>query len=90
LSNKTRENLLKATASEPPQRDALRGLPLFDGKGLPSHPFSGADGWLGIEDVLPVLVPELSYADLAIRESGMTSQMWGKITSAEMNAAEKK
>jgi hypothetical protein len=34
-------------------------------------------------------VPELSYADLAIREGGTASQMWDKITAAGMNAAEK-
>jgi len=49
----------------------------------------GFKGGTSIKDVLPVLVPELSYADLAIREGGTASQMWDKITSAGMNAAEK-
>ena len=40
-------------------------------------------------DVLPVLAPELSYKDLAIQEGGTASQSWDKITSDEINQAEK-
>lgn len=49
----------------------------------------GFKGGTSIKDVLPVLVPELSYADLAIHEGGTASQMWDRITSAGMNVAEK-
>jgi len=34
-------------------------------------------------------VPELSYADLAIREGGTASQSWDKITSGQISQAEK-
>jgi hypothetical protein len=46
-------------------------------------------GGTSIKDVLPVLVPELSYADLAIREGGTASQSWDKITSEEISQSEK-
>ena len=46
-------------------------------------------GGTSIKDVLPVLVPELSYADLAIREGGTASQMWDKITLETMSSADK-
>jgi len=46
-------------------------------------------GGTSIKYVLPVLVPELSYADLAIREGGTASQSWDKITSSGMSATEK-
>jgi len=36
-----------------------------------------------------VLVPELSYADLAIKEGGTASQSWDKITSENINQGEK-
>ena len=49
----------------------------------------GFKGGTSIKDVLPVLVPELSYADLAIREGGTASQSWDKITSIGMSATEK-
>jgi hypothetical protein len=46
-------------------------------------------GGTSIKDVLPVLVPELSYADLAIQEGGTASQSWDKITSEEISQVEK-
>ena len=46
-------------------------------------------GGTSIKDVLPVLAPELSYKDLAIQEGGTASQSWDKITSDEINQAEK-
>lgn len=46
-------------------------------------------GGTSIKDVLPVLVPELSYKDLAIQEGGTASQSWDKITSEEISQAEK-
>jgi hypothetical protein len=46
-------------------------------------------GGTSIKDVLPVLVPELSYADLAIREGGTASQSWDKITSEATSQADK-
>ena len=49
----------------------------------------GFKGGTSIKDVLPVLVPELSYDDLAIREGGTASQSWDKITSDETSLAEK-
>ena len=36
-----------------------------------------------------MLVPELSYADLAIKEGGTASQSWDKITSENINQGEK-
>jgi hypothetical protein len=41
----------------------------------------GFKGGTSIKDVLPALAPELSYADLAIKEGGTASQSWDKITS---------
>ena len=46
-------------------------------------------GGTSIKDVLPVLVPELSYQDLAIREGGTASQSWDKITSDQTSPAER-
>jgi len=44
---------------------------------------------VSIKDVLPVLAPELSYADLAIKEGGTASQSWDKIASSEIGQDEK-
>jgi hypothetical protein len=44
----------------------------------------GFKGGTSIKDVLPVLAPELSYDDLAIKEGGTASQSWDKITSSEL------
>ena len=49
----------------------------------------GFKGGTSIKDVLPVLAPELSYADLAIQEGGTASQSWDKITSEETSQAER-
>jgi hypothetical protein len=49
----------------------------------------GFMGGTSIKDVLPVLVPELSYKDLAIQEGGTASQSWDKINSAQASQAEK-
>jgi Domain of unknown function(DUF2779) len=46
-------------------------------------------GGTSIKDVLPVLVPELSYDDLTIREGGTASQSWDKIISDQTSPAEK-
>lgn len=46
-------------------------------------------GGTSIKDVLPVLVPELSYQDLAIREGGTASQSWDKITSPQTSQTER-
>lgn len=49
----------------------------------------GFKGGTSIKDVLPVLVPELSYKDLAIQEGGTASQSWDKITSEQISQAER-
>ena len=49
----------------------------------------GFKGGTSIKDVLPVLAPELSYDDLAIKEGGTASQRWDKIASSELEQAEK-
>jgi hypothetical protein len=49
----------------------------------------GFKGGTSIKDVLPVLVPELSYDDLAIQEGGTASQSWDRITSDEVSQTEK-
>ena len=46
-------------------------------------------GGVSIKDVLPVLAPELSYEDLAIKEGGTASQSWDKIASSEIGQDEK-
>jgi hypothetical protein len=46
-------------------------------------------GGVSIKDVLPVLAPELSYADLTIKEGGMASQSWDKIASSDISQEEK-
>jgi len=46
-------------------------------------------GGVSIKDVLPALAPELSYADLAIKEGGTASQSWDKITSSVIGQDEK-
>ena len=39
--------------------------------------------------VLPVLAPDLSYADLTIKEGGTASQSWDKLASSEIGQNEK-
>lgn len=46
-------------------------------------------GGTSIKSVLPVLVPELSYRELAIQEGGSAAETWNKITSDSFNNAEK-
>jgi hypothetical protein len=46
-------------------------------------------GGVSIKDVLPVLAPDLSYADLTIKEGGAASQSWDKIASSEIGQNEK-
>jgi hypothetical protein len=53
-------------------------------------------GSTSIKYVLPVLVPELSYKDLEIREGGTASQKWNEMTTgrtvegAQLSASEKR
>jgi hypothetical protein len=49
----------------------------------------GFKGGTSIKDVLPVLVPDLSYQDLAIQEGGTASQSWDKITAEQISQAER-
>lgn len=46
-------------------------------------------GSTSIKDVMPVLAPELSYDDLAIREGATASEQWWTMTAAETQAAER-
>ena len=46
-------------------------------------------GSTSIKDVMPVLVPELSYDGLAIKEGTMASEQWWTMTAAETQAAER-
>ena len=46
-------------------------------------------GGVSIKDVLPVLTPDLSYADLTIKEGGTASQSWDKLASSEIRQNEK-
>jgi uncharacterized protein DUF2779 len=43
-------------------------------------------GKTSIKYVLPALVPELSYTELAIQEGGTASETWNKIVTGELNA----
>ena len=51
------------------------------------HDFQGSTS---IKYVLPVLVPELSYKKLAIREGGTASQKWNEMTIGKVSGAEAK
>ena len=46
-------------------------------------------GGVSIKDVLPVVAPELSYADLTIKEGGTASQTWDKIATGQIPQDEK-
>ena len=46
-------------------------------------------GSTSIKDVMPVLVPELSYDGLAIKEGTMASEQWWAMTAAETEASER-
>ena len=46
-------------------------------------------GSTSIKAVMPVLVPELSYDDLAIKEGTMASEQWWKMTAADTPAGER-
>ena len=43
-------------------------------------------GKTSIKYVLPALVPQLSYKELAIQEGGTASETWNKIVSGELDA----
>ncbi len=47
-------------------------------------------GGTSIKDVLPVLVPNLSYKKLAIREGGTASQKWNEMIQENTSAEVKK
>lgn len=46
-------------------------------------------GGTSIKRILPVLVPELSYKELEIRDGGSAADTWNKIVSGSFNSAEK-
>ena len=46
-------------------------------------------GSTSIKDVMPVLVPELSYDGLAIKEGTMASEQWWAMTAVETEASER-
>lgn len=46
-------------------------------------------GSSSIKKVLPVLVPELSYAELAIREGGTAAEKWNQVVSDSLGDEEK-
>lgn len=46
-------------------------------------------GKTSIKNILPVLVPELSYKSLEIQEGGTASQSWDEINRGDLNEAEK-
>jgi hypothetical protein len=46
-------------------------------------------GSTSIKDVLPVLMPELSYDGLMIKEGTMASEQWWTMTAAETKASER-
>jgi hypothetical protein len=46
-------------------------------------------GGTSIKDVLPVMVPELTYDGMAIRDGTMASERWWAMTAAETAAAER-
>ena len=46
-------------------------------------------GSTSIKDVMPVLVPELSYDGLAIKEGTMASEQWWAMTAAETEASDR-
>lgn len=46
-------------------------------------------GRVSIKNILPVLVPELSYKSIEIQEGGMASQNWNKINNGDISELEK-
>jgi hypothetical protein len=46
-------------------------------------------GSTSIKAVLPVLIPELKYDDLDIREGGTASQRWNEMTSGDLSEIER-
>jgi hypothetical protein len=46
-------------------------------------------GSTSIKGILPVLAPELSYADLDICEGGAASQGWNRLTTSDIGREEK-
>jgi len=54
------------------------------------HVHHGFKGSTSIKYVLPVLVPELKYDDLEIREGGTASQKWNEMTIGNISADEKR
>jgi hypothetical protein len=46
-------------------------------------------GGTSIKDVMPVLVPELSYDGLEIREGATASEQWWKMTADDTPAGER-
>jgi hypothetical protein len=52
-----------------------------------AHP--GFRGSTSIKAVMPVLVPELSYDDLEIKEGATASEQWWKMTAEDIPAGER-
>jgi hypothetical protein len=46
-------------------------------------------GSTSIKAVLPVLVPELTYKKLEIREGGTATQKWNEMTTGNLSSIEK-
>ena len=65
----------------------MRDLRDIFAKQLYVHP--AFRGRTSIKDVMPVLVPELSYDGLAIKEGTMASEQWWTMTAAETQAGER-
>lgn len=59
----------------------------FVRQGLYLHP--GFKGSWSIKNVLPVMVPDLSYQDMAIIEGGQASEAWWQMVYGDMEAGQK-
>ncbi len=51
------------------------------------HP--GFKGRTSIKNILPVMVPELSYKELSISDGGAAAEIWHKLTTQELSSNEK-
>jgi hypothetical protein len=61
-------------------------MDIFAGQMYVDSKFKGSTS---IKNVLPVLIPKLSYEDLQIKEGGTASQEWDKIVSGDGSPEEK-
>ncbi len=83
---KINNEMAKRTPAQKPWIDVVnaRVYDLMDVFSKQYYVHKDFKGRVSIKNVLPVLVPELSYKDLEIQEGGVASQKWNEMNQADV------